>query len=101
MGFFTSVTKVVDLEGGNTVTIKRVTYGERQEAASKSVRGGLLDTPRYQMELLCRAVVSWEGPDFEGRPASAENIAELPGYIADKLVSEANALAELTADEGN
>ena len=101
MGFFASTDKTVELGGGNTVTIKRVTYGERQEAASKSVKGGILDMPRYQMELLCRAVVSWEGPDFEGRPASAENIAELPGYIADKLVSEANALAELTADEGN
>ena len=101
MGFCTSVTTPVDLGGGNTVTIKRVTYGERQEAASKSVKGGILDMPRYQMELLCRAVVSWEGPDFEGRPASTENIAELPGYIADKLGSEANALAELTADEGN
>jgi hypothetical protein len=101
MGFFTSVTKAVDLDGGNTVTIKRVTYGERQEAASKAVKAGMLDMPRYQLELLCRAVVSWDGPDFEGRPASAENVAELPGYIADKLVSEATALAELTADEGN
>jgi hypothetical protein len=101
MGFFTSVTKTVELDSNNAVVIKRVTYGERQDAASKSVRGGLLDMPRYQMELLCRAVVSWDGPDFEGRPASAENIAELPGYIADKLVGEATALAELTADEGN
>jgi len=105
MGFFTSTTKVIDLDGGNTVTLRKVTfeqYAEAHSKASKIVDDGLrLDWPLFRVEVLKRAVVSWEGPGFEGQPPTPENIAALPWEIGNKLAEEAQTLATAGPEAGN
>lgn len=105
MGFFTSTTKVVDLGDGNTVTLRKVTfeqYAEAQGLTTKVVGDGLrLDWPRFRAELLKRAVESWEGPGFEGKPPTPENIGALPWEIGDKLADAAQSLATAGPEAGN
>ena len=105
MGYFTPQTKVVDLGGGNTVTVRKLTYGERQGVIDKATHvGGNMEAQvqvgRMKLELLVAAVVSWDGPDFEGRPVTPENIGALPPEIGDLIAAGADDLqAGLTDDE--
>ena len=105
MGFFTSTTKVVDLDGGNTVTLRKVNfaqYAEAQSAATKLAGEGLqLDWPRLRIEVLKRSVAEWAGPDFEGYEPTAENIGALPWEIGNKLAEQAMELATAGPEAGN
>jgi hypothetical protein len=97
MSYFTQQTKVVDLEGGNTVTVRKLTYAERQNVIDRATKvGGNMEAEihvgRMKLELLCAAVVSWTGPDFEGRPPTAENIGALPPEVADMIAAGADEL---------
>jgi len=105
MGFFTSTTKVIDLDGGNTVTLRKPTfqqYADAQSAATRMTGDGLqLDWPKLRMEVLKRAVAEWAGPGFEGQPATPENIGALPWEIGNKLAEEAMTLATAGPEAGN
>ncbi len=105
MSYFTQQTKVIDLGGGNTVTVRKLTYAERQNVIDKSTQVGAdmeaqIHVGRMKLELLCAAVVGWAGPDFEGRPPTPENVGALPPDIADLIAAGADDLqAGLTDDE--
>lgn len=105
MGFFTSQTQVVDLGGGNTVTMRKATFADVAAAQGAAVqRTGEkleLDWPRYRLELVKRTVLTWEGPGFEGQPPTHENIAALPSSVGERLASAAVDLSALSEDEGN
>ena len=106
MSFFTKITKVVDLGDGNTVTLQKATFGDSQEAQSRSMRVKEdktleLDWPRYRLEMLKRSIASWDGPGFDGQPPTGENVEALPPDIGGKLAEEAMSISTLSADEGN
>ena len=105
MSYFTQQTKTVDLGGGNTVIVRKLTYAERQNVIDKATQVGAdmeaqIHVGRMKLELLTAAVVSWAGPDFDGRPATPENIGALPPDIADLIAAGADDLqAGLSDDE--
>lgn len=108
MSFFTEQTRVVEIDKHNRATLRKLSFGQRQEAISLSMKfnpftqAADVDYARFNRERLYRALVSWEGPGFEGRPVTPENIDALPVEVADKLVAAMNELnSDLTADEGN
>jgi hypothetical protein len=105
MGFFTSTTKPVDLGGGNTVTLRKVTFGQYADAQSAATHiandSVQLDWPRLRAEVLKRSVESWDGPDSDGQAPTAENIARLPWEIGNKLAEEAMQLATVGTEAGN
>lgn len=105
MSFFTNQTEVVDLGGGNTVTLRKATFADTAAAQGSALqRTGdklELDWPRYRLELVKRTVVGWSGPGFDGREPTPDNIAALPPTIGDKLASRATDLAALDDDTGN
>lgn len=105
MSFFTPTTKVVDLGDGNTVTLRKVSfaqYAEAQSAATHIADESLqLDWPRLRMEVLKRAVATWDGPGFDGLPPTAENIGNLPWEIGNKLAEQAMELATAGPEAGN
>ena len=105
MSFFTPTTKTVDLGDGNTVTLRKVSfaqYAEAQSAATHIAGESLqLDWPRLRMEVLKRAVASWEGPGFDGQQPTPENIGALPWEIGNKLAEEAMTLATVGQEAGN
>jgi len=105
MGFFTSTTKIVELDGGNTVTLRKPTFGDTNAANSVSmhvVDGGFqLDWPRYRVEVLKRCIVAWEGPDFEGQLPTPENVDKLPIEIGSKLTEAVMELATAGPEAGN
>jgi hypothetical protein len=106
MGFFTQANKTVDLGDGNTATLRKPTFGDSQAAASPAARvkgdgNILMDWPRYRMELLKLCLVSWDGPGFEGRPPTGENIEALPSGVGALLADEVQELSRLDKDAGN
>jgi len=105
MGFFTGQTKVVDLGGGNTATLRKATFADVAKAQSAAAHWQddklVLDWPIYRLELVKATLTAWSGPDFEGQPPTAENIAALPPSGGEKLAKEAQSLSSLDDDEGN
>jgi hypothetical protein len=100
MSFFDRQTATVEIDDENRVVIRKLTYGERQRCLSVAARGKLdqggesvdLDPGRLALERLSVAIVSWEGPGFDGRPVSRENIEALPPEVLDPVTL---ALAEM------
>jgi len=116
-GFFRPQERVVHLDDENRITIRRLTWGQVQGIRSRTIRmrvqvptsptRGLaangnppdndpgeidLDPYRFQEELVVESVVSWEGPGFEGRPVTRENVLALPEWIVEKLLAEIDKL---------
>jgi len=109
MSFFDRPTTTVDIDAANTITIRKLTYGERQgciSIAAKARRGedGVesidIDPGRLAMERMALSVVSWAGPGFDGRPVNRTNIEALPPEVLDPVMEALSALgAGLDAGE--
>lgn len=107
MSFYSQIQQqTVQIDGENTVTVRRLTYGESQAVVGESTvmdlrtQQGQIDFSRHQIARLIRAIVAWDGPGFEGRPVTRENIEALPvnvGNAIARAVSEIN--GELTEPE--
>ncbi|MCI0698241.1 hypothetical protein L0337_40320 [candidate division KSB1 bacterium] len=91
MSFFTPQTKIVELDAENRVTVRKLTYGERQSTISQCMKtnaitqDNALDVGLMKRLQLRAAILTWEGPGFEGRPVSPENVDGLPPEIADRI----------------
>ena len=105
MSYFTPQTKVVKLDDENSVTIRKLTFGPRQEIIDASTgvdsdMNVIMHVGSGRTRMLELSIVSWTGPSFEGRPVTPANIAELPGEVADVILQAADDLqAGLTDDE--
>lgn len=102
MGFFSSKTKVVDLKHGNNVTLRIPTFGDVYETrAAISGNGRAIDEFELRAEMTIKAIVSWDGPGFEGQPVTRENFMLLPLDITNKIMGESASMIWLDDDEGN
>lgn len=118
MGFFTPNTTVVQIDDENTITIRALTYGEEQQNKSKAMRvsakmaatkkgeeeaepegEAVVDASLLQLLTLRTAIVSWEGPGFEGRKVSQANIEALPPSVLDPVIEAYNKLTKPLEDE--
>lgn len=129
MGYFTQQTVVVPIDTDDVttaqdrVTIRKLNYQERQQCisramkitseASLSKRGGkgaratadqttgevVIDGALLAAEQVAAALVSWEGPGFEGRPATRENLFALPPHIVDRISTWSDELNAGLSDE--
>lgn len=125
MGYFTQQTVVVPIDTDDvltaldTVTIRKLTYQERQACMSMAMRiqaetslkkGSkrgesndtaevIIDGALLAMEQVKASLVSWSGPGFEGRPATGENLVGLPAEIVDKISAAADKLNQGLSDE--
>lgn len=96
MGFFSQQQQqeTVRIDGENTVTVRRLAYGESQEVLSRSTVMDLItkdarfDFAKNQVLKLEAAIVTWDGPGFEGRPVTLANIEALPAEVG-ALIAEA------------
>ena len=102
MSFFAEQTSVVDLGGGNTVTIRKLTFGQAVEINSKAYKSGTFDIFQHGLERLVLSITAWEGSEFDGRPVSRKNIEALPSEVI-RQVNDAIAKLnkDVDADEGN
>lgn len=99
MSFYDKQTRIIVIDADNSVTVRKLTYGEQQAAMSaamsfemtlgqsgqQSNATGKLDPFRMKREELYAAVVSWTGPGFDGRPVTKDNIEALPPEIIDAI----------------
>ena len=94
MSYFVPQTMTVKLDDENSVTIKRLTFGQRQSIMSKALAGAddnmVIVQFTMQAELLKVAIQSWAGPEFDGQPVTPENIELLPSHIADEILNQAD-----------
>lgn len=89
MGFFSQQQQqeTVRIDAENTVTVRRLAYGESQDVMSRSTVMDLItqearfDFAKNQVLKLQAAIVAWDGPGFEGRPVTLENIEALPAEV--------------------
>ncbi len=107
MSFFSQQTKVVEIDADNRVTVRKLSYGQQQAAMSAAMTfqvqmavgqaaqltTGNLDPFRLKREELYAAIFGWEGPGFEGRPVTRDNIDALP--------PEVTALIQVAVDDLN
>lgn len=102
-GFFTAQTTVLAVdEDGSTVTVKRPTLAERNAALSVglSIQGNRdLQALSIQTEMLKVIIVDWDGPSFEGRDATTENIEMLPGWVSDHIIDMASEFLNPLSDD--
>ncbi len=102
MSFWDLDTKTIDLGDGNSVTIRKMTFGDMAEIwADKTLFDGPVETSqrRFGYAMLKKSIQSWQGPGFEGRGVSADNIAMLPWQIVDQLIQPVVEFSILTEDE--
>ncbi len=98
MSFFQQQTQVVHIDADNSVTVRRLTFGEQQAVISESTifdivsQEAKFDFAKNQAAKLSRAVVSWEGPGFDGRPVTAENIMALSPEVGQRILQAVEAL---------
>lgn len=91
MSFFTPQTKIVELDSENTVTVRKLTYGERQSIISQCSKTNAItqdmaiDIAKMQRMQLRAAILTWAGPGFEDRPVSPDNVDALPIDIAERI----------------
>jgi hypothetical protein len=101
MGFFKQQqqTKIITIDNENTITIRKLTFGEAQEVLSVATafdvvaQDAQFDFAKSQLGKLERAIVSWDGPGFEGQPVTPANLRALPpeiGRVLVKAVEEFN-----------
>lgn len=101
-GFYTEQTRIVAIDADNSVTIRKLSYGESADLLVRATvpdgDGGVrVDWTTYVMTQTEKSVVSWSGSGFEGREATPENVRALPIRIGRKL---ARAVTELHEDIG-
>lgn len=105
MSFLAEQTKTVDVGGGNSVTVRKMTFGTRQRILSKHTKLDVrtqdvtIDQAMLRYDQLKMNIVSWVGPDFDGYPVNDENIEHLPPDIADKLLGEIDEFNTISDDE--
>ena len=94
MSFFTAQTKTILIDDENSITITKPSFGKRQDVLSLSTKFDMekkavdFDIAVQRREMLCAWVTGWSGPGFEGRPATHDNVLELPPELADKVLEE-------------
>lgn len=103
MGFFTPQSETVDLGDGNTITVKKLSWGESLELLSQSTRpDGSIDWPIYTLRRAVMAVTAWRGQGFEGREINEENIKLLPQRVGKALSQAIEHLnSDIGEEEGN
>lgn len=103
MSFFDRQTVTVDIDAENSVTIRKLTYGERQRCLSVAAKARIdsagnesvdIDPGRLSLERLFAAIVSWSGPGFAGHSVNRENIEALPPEVLDSVTKALAALSE-------
>ena len=76
---FVDQAKTIDLGGGNSITVSKMTFGMQQKAISRSskidVESGTvqIDFAMLRMNQLYMCVEAWAGPAFDDMPLKKEN----------------------------
>jgi hypothetical protein len=108
MSFFTQLTEVVQVDGENSITLRCLTYGEESAIRQKhmGVSAGMdgtgsatVDPVAMERDTFRRAIVAWDGPGFEGRDVTPENIDALPSWVIDALKEPYNQLSTVAESE--
>jgi hypothetical protein len=93
MSFFAPPTKAIELGDGNTVQLRKMTYGEMLATYADGIE-------HIGVEQTIASLVAWSGPGFDGKPATRENFLALPFDVASTILKAAIDLNSVSKDEG-
>jgi len=98
MSFYTPVLETIKIDDENSITVKAPTYGQMQDVQSKSMAvklemtekgttggGATMDIQLMESMTIYACIHSWEGPGFEGRQPTPENIDALPVAVIETI----------------
>lgn len=94
MSFFSAVVETVQIDPENSITVTAPSYGTTQDIQSKSMsvsfsqegKGtAVLDITKMEQLTIHACITSWQGPGFDGRPVTPENIDALPSFVIEAL----------------
>lgn len=109
MSFYTQTTETVQIDDENSITLKAPSYGVVQDIQSKSMavsfgqdgKGNAnLDITKMERLTIHACIVSWDGPGFEGRPVTPENIDALPSYVIESIKPTVDRLTSPMKNKG-
>lgn len=91
MGLLTRKTAVVQIDEENSITVRSldnsdVSVLQTQYTHYDAEHGAWTDWSAVGSGMARRAIVSWDGPDFEGQEATPQNISKLPGWVIGLLL---------------
>jgi hypothetical protein len=82
MSFFTPQTKTVRIDGDNSITVRKLTFGEFSQILDRNGE----NQQKMGFDLVRSAIVSWSGSGFENREVTPENVDNLPWEIIAEIV---------------
>ena len=82
MSFFTPQTQVAEIDDENTITVRKLTFGEFTKLLDEN-KG---NEQAQGMALVRASIIEWDGPGFEGRAVTTENIDALPVEVVLKII---------------
>ena len=105
--FFQDITKRVDIDDENHVIVRELSFGERRNLLTNSMKFGVsgnemqadVDPFLLQQEIMVAAVVSWGGPGFGDTPVTRENILSLPTNIGDLIADAVDNMSRVMGDD--
>jgi len=88
MSFFTPQTETVQVDDDNSITLRKLTFGE----FTKLLEDNVGNEQAQGMAVVKASIVEWAGPGFDGRTVTSENINALPVEIVLKVIPMATQL---------
>ena len=89
MSFFTPQTETVHIDNDNSITVRKLTFGEFSDILDRNADG---NQQRMGFDLVRSSIVSWEGPGFDGRDVTPDNVDALPWEVVAEIVPAASTL---------
>ena len=83
MSFFTQQTETVRIDENNSVVVRKLSFGEFSAVMDRNPE---MNERKFGFDLVRAAILSWDGPGFDGREVDESSINELPWEIIVELV---------------
>ena len=93
MSFFTQQTSIAQIDDENSVTVRKLTFGEFSKVLSDNA-----GAEAQGLGVVRAAIVSWDGPGFDDREPTPENIDALPVEVVMKIIPVATELNSVDTD---
>lgn len=95
MNFFTPQTETVQVDDSNSITVRKLSFGEFSEIINGNPT---MNEQKMGFDMVRASVISWDGPGFDNRKVTPANIDALPWEIVAEIVPVVTALNTTSED---
>lgn len=94
MSYFDDTLKVVQIDDENSITVRALTIGMQKKIQKRIQANKNITVAEISAMTAQEVIASWDGPKFDDRPITPENIEKLPMSVAGLVAA---AIEELNA----